>query len=121
VLGHDHVPVFLHVGQHAADLLVRQVLQHLPDEAQIAVRQLIFDDVQARETHAFARIQLVVLAYQIADDVDPRVRNAGVDQLSADPEIAAAEIDYPPDTVIPDERGYDVCVRLAVLAARAAS
>jgi hypothetical protein len=59
------------------------VLQDLADEAKVAGRQWIFDDVEAGERDAGRGVVLAVVLDQAGDDVE----------AGADAEVAAAEVD----------------------------
>ena len=49
MLSDEGPAVFCKPRENLSNLFVRQVLQHLPDEAHITVRQFALDDIDVRE------------------------------------------------------------------------
>jgi hypothetical protein len=87
MLGDEHPFVPREFRQNPANLVIGQMLQDLPHEADVRVRQRVFDDVQAVERNPIGAEGLVVVPNEALDNVDAHVVAALVGKLAADRKI----------------------------------
>ena len=75
------------------------MLEDLPNEAEIARRQLLSCDVEALEPHFFRAELIPVFGNQILNDINPGVMLANFGDPSADEHVAATKVDNLTDAV----------------------
>ena len=122
--GHDHERIIPRSLEDGEDLGVRQVLQDLSDEAEVAGGQLVLRHVEADELHALRPVAVAVPADDLVHDVDPDVTDALRRDRPPDGKITAPEVDDRPNPVAlhetPDRLGIGTRVFLGGPAAGAA-
>jgi len=113
VFGDEHHWKVFHVIKNLRDFIVRKMLENLADQAQIRRRQRVAGDVGEAEANVWKVYPLDVMCDQFRDHVDADVvYSRCLDDLSADDEVSAAEIDHTSNPVIPDELDNSVAVLL---------
>ncbi|MDP7298209.1 MAG: hypothetical protein QF642_02450 [Myxococcota bacterium] len=98
VLGHEHERVLRELREHAGDLFVREVLEYLANQAEIAFGQRLGDRVQAFELDCRGTEALAVAIDQARHDVQSPVLDPiahARQQTLADHEVTATEVDHP--------------------------
>jgi hypothetical protein len=81
VLGDEDPPVLGELRQDGEDLRVREMLQDVPNEAHVAVRQWVAHDVEAHEARRRIAVIALVPADERFDDVDADVARAQRQQI----------------------------------------
>jgi hypothetical protein len=108
VLRDDQSRIAVAVPQHYVHLGVGEVLQNLPQEGELTVRQLVFGQVPVLEAHlGTTELHLVVLDER-THDVDADVVEVRADQPTAHAKVTTTEVNHDPDASfgdeVPDER-----------------
>src|SRR5476649_2601337 len=88
------------VVQHAGDLDIREMLQHLTDQAQDRCRRSFGSCVQTEKADAPSPELTLVPLYELRNDIDPYVLKSGCGDQAADPEVAASNINHAFDTAL---------------------
>lgn len=89
--------------KNAGDLLVRQMLQDLPDQSSASRRRRIPGQVQAVEGDSFAGLCCPEVVDEFRNAIDADVLIDECRHPSADAEVAATQVGYASDPVLPEE------------------
>jgi hypothetical protein len=92
MFSHYQKAILPELGEHARDLCVREVLQHLAQEDYVSDRERLIDDVEAHEFHILTSEHRGVVANELGHNVTGDIPTAEASQLAADMEVTASEI-----------------------------
>ena len=93
MLGKHHVPVLQKLVYDRLNVPIRQVLQHLPDEDDVARRKDIGGDVDQLKIHIECSKLLPVAQDQRLDHIASDIAPAEWSELRPDCEVTASEVD----------------------------
>ncbi len=96
------------LGKNTCDLGIREVLQHLTHDAQVAEREIVHDDVEALKGNIFSTEDRLISLNERVNHVHSKISDLRPGNATADTEVAAAEIHDRADSMCCNNRIHEV-------------